>query len=239
MVTVHAPPQFTPFQVLDAGQRAEAEGRYDFAVQFYRHLADHYPQTREAAVAKEALARVALLRNGGSQPAGIRQGVERNHGGLGEALVHAGMNAGMHAAPHVGMNGRRGVSIAPAGAERPPATFAVPRQRADYRTGRVLARIITWLGGAGVAIGMALTPIILFNPRLLAGVPVIGMGGAAGTAYVSVAVVGCGIFMVVMGQFMRAVFDAANASRDMAELTRARAEHDSAELRPGKTAARH
>ena len=35
---IQEPPQFTPAQVLEAGRRAEAEGRLDFARQFYQHL---------------------------------------------------------------------------------------------------------------------------------------------------------------------------------------------------------
>ncbi len=49
-------PQFTPVQILEAGQRAFAEGRTEYATQFFKHLIDHYSDTPEAAVAREALA---------------------------------------------------------------------------------------------------------------------------------------------------------------------------------------
>lgn len=51
-------PQFTPKQLLDAGRRAESEGRLDLAHQFYGHLNDHYGQTSEAAEGRHALARI-------------------------------------------------------------------------------------------------------------------------------------------------------------------------------------
>ncbi|HUS96151.1 MAG TPA: hypothetical protein VMX97_05360 [Hyphomicrobiaceae bacterium] len=54
----HSNPQFTPAQILAAGQRAEADGRIDDAIQFFRHLAEHYPETQEAGDAGEALARI-------------------------------------------------------------------------------------------------------------------------------------------------------------------------------------
>jgi hypothetical protein len=55
---VHGSPQFTPKQLLDAGRRAEAEGRLDLAHQFYGHLSDHYGHTPEAAEGRDLLARM-------------------------------------------------------------------------------------------------------------------------------------------------------------------------------------
>lgn len=52
------PPQFTPAQILEAGQRAEADGRIDHAIQFYRHLVEHYPYEQEAALARDGLGRL-------------------------------------------------------------------------------------------------------------------------------------------------------------------------------------
>jgi hypothetical protein len=50
--------QFTPKQLLDAGRRAEAEGRLDLAHQFYGHLSDHHGHTPEAAEGRKALVRI-------------------------------------------------------------------------------------------------------------------------------------------------------------------------------------
>ena len=54
---VHASPQFTPAQLIESGRRAEAEGRLDLAVQFYRHLTEHFAEAVEAAEAHGALGR--------------------------------------------------------------------------------------------------------------------------------------------------------------------------------------
>jgi hypothetical protein len=53
-------PQFTPRQLLDAGRRAEAEGKLDLAHQFYSHLSRHYGRTAEAAQGRQALARAGI-----------------------------------------------------------------------------------------------------------------------------------------------------------------------------------
>jgi hypothetical protein len=68
---------FTPRQLLDAGRRAEAEGRLDAAQQFYWHLADQYAHTAEAAEGRAHLARMSATAqqpqlwqgNGASAPA--------------------------------------------------------------------------------------------------------------------------------------------------------------------------
>ncbi len=57
-MTTHAAPQLTPAQLIDAGRRAEAEGRPDLAVKFYRYLTRHFAETAEAAEAHGALGRI-------------------------------------------------------------------------------------------------------------------------------------------------------------------------------------
>ena len=56
--------QFTPVQVLQAARRAEAEGKMDYALQFYRHLVEHHGTTIEAQEAREGLFRIAEWRWG-------------------------------------------------------------------------------------------------------------------------------------------------------------------------------
>jgi hypothetical protein len=57
--------QFTPRQLLDAGRRAEAEGKPNLAQQFYAHLSDRYGHTAEAAEGRRGLARLGAS---GTQP---------------------------------------------------------------------------------------------------------------------------------------------------------------------------
>jgi hypothetical protein len=59
----HGSPQFTPAQLIDAGRRAEAEGRPDLAVLFYRHLTEHFVGAAETAEAHGALGRIGFWHN--------------------------------------------------------------------------------------------------------------------------------------------------------------------------------
>lgn len=49
---------YSPTQLLAIGQRAEAEGKFDYATQFYSHLAEHYRNTAEAHEALYGLQRI-------------------------------------------------------------------------------------------------------------------------------------------------------------------------------------
>ncbi|HEX6001636.1 MAG TPA: hypothetical protein VFZ16_19910 [Hyphomicrobiaceae bacterium] len=55
----HTAPHFTPAQLIDAGRRAETQGRPDLAVRFYRYLTDHFAEAPETAVAHAALGRIS------------------------------------------------------------------------------------------------------------------------------------------------------------------------------------
>jgi hypothetical protein len=89
---VHGSQQFTPKQLLDAGQRAEAEGRLDLAHQFYEHLSDRYGHAPEAAEGRNGLARIAaggpypqVWESNGAIPAGIPANGRAALGGAGRA----------------------------------------------------------------------------------------------------------------------------------------------------------
>ncbi len=95
---VHASPQFTPAQLIESGRRAEAEGRLDLAVQFYRHLTEHFAEAVEAAEAHGALGRIGTVRprapppGGAQHPAGQRglwrrASTRRDHYRIGRALT--------------------------------------------------------------------------------------------------------------------------------------------------------
>lgn len=73
----HGAPQLTPAQLIDAGRRAEAQGRADLAVQFYRYLTEFFAEAVEAAEAHNALGRIgaaqSLPRIVKPQPAPMRR----------------------------------------------------------------------------------------------------------------------------------------------------------------------
>ena len=231
--------------MLEAAQRAEADGRLDMAVQFYRHLAEQYPPTREAALARDALGRISRLgQNLGAQPLSAqplsaqKPGPQRPQQPPARQPQHAAQPViAQPVTGHTGAAPRRGISFAPIGGEH-AHDFEPPPPRADYRTGRFLARLTTWLGGAAACAGLVVLPVALLGPRL------IGHFGVANDALamlppaigvsVALALVGVGLVMMMAGQLVRAVLDQANASRDLAALARARAEHDGADQRTGR-----
>ncbi|MEQ1730853.1 MAG: hypothetical protein ABL982_20990, partial [Vicinamibacterales bacterium] len=56
---VQGSPQFSPAQVLEAGRRAEQEGKHDHATQFYRHLVTHFAGSPESESARDGLERLS------------------------------------------------------------------------------------------------------------------------------------------------------------------------------------
>jgi hypothetical protein len=188
--------QFTPQQLLEAGHRAEGEGKFDLAAQFYRHLTEHYSYTAEAAEARNGLGRVGATQS----QIWHTNGASNGHSlGLG--------------APHITVATSK-PNVARAPRRRPVA----PRDY--YRTGRALAALVSGFGWLMVLLGMVL-PAVAFVPG--AGLPPLGLaqliGGATGLCI-------AGLFIVFCGQAARALFDQANATRELVALERAKIGHD-------------
>jgi hypothetical protein len=191
-------PQFTPRQLLDAGLRAEAEGKLDHAGQLYRHLADNYAYTAEAAEARNGLGRL---------------------GGIGTGLQVWAENGAAPAASWPG----------PIAGSRPPGTRTGTRARPvaaerHYRTGRVLATLVSCVGWLIVAAGAATVPLVLAaDPlALLSGIPYAMALGPAGTIAAAVAFSVAGLAVVFWGQMASALFDQANATRELVAIERAK-----------------
>jgi hypothetical protein len=184
---VHASQQFTPQQLLEAGHRAEGEGKLDLAAQFYRHLAEHYSYTGEAAEARNGLGRVGATQSQIWQA----NGAGHAHGGAGNLT---------DARPNAARTARR----------RPVA----PRDH--YRTGRALAGLVSGMGWLSVVLAVAL-PLVSLVPN--DAIPYLGLpqllGGAVGLC-------AFGLFIVFCGQAARALFDQANATRELVALERAK-----------------
>jgi hypothetical protein len=98
--------QYTPVQVLQAARRAEAEGKMDYALQFYRHIVEHHGTSVEAQEAREGLFRIAEWRWGEArvarrQEAGIGNSAGSpapnspvGSGAVSSSPVNAGGNSG-------------------------------------------------------------------------------------------------------------------------------------------------
>lgn len=173
--------QFTPPQLLEAGHRAESEGRLDLASQFYRHLTEHYAFTGEAAEARNGLGRV-----------GAAQSQVWHSNGAAQAN----------------------------GAVRAPRRRPVA-PRDHYRIGRALAKLVSGLGWLAVIFGLAAPTLHAalghFAPS--AGLPTFGL---TQVLIAAASAIGIGLLVVISGQIARAVFDQANATRDLVALERAK-----------------
>lgn len=183
---VQGTPQFTPAQVLEAGRRAEAEGKLDYAVQFYRHLATHYPSTSEAQAAREGLQRLAahhpaagaalsgLAARGSdqatTQPANPRPAPASVNGSSDSPQPPPQHHLGPppQAQPPAGLPPRPAAPPPQLGIpQRPLATDHQPMQRGPraseielpgdrYRAGRWLARLFTAVGLLVTMLGLVI-----------------------------------------------------------------------------------
>jgi hypothetical protein len=191
-------PQFTPRQLLDAGRRAEAEGKLDHAIQLYRHLTDHYAYTAEATEARNGLGRIGV---GAGQQLWAENGAAPPASPNSAAFAHGRMPG-----PHSGARNR-----------------AVAKER-HYRTGRVLATLVSWAGWMIVAAGVAMVPLgLAADPSLLLrGLPYAASMGSTEAVAAAVALSAVGLVVVFWGQMASALFDQANATRELVAIERAR-----------------
>jgi hypothetical protein len=189
---VHTSQQLTPPQLLEAGHRAESEVKLDLAMQFYRHLTEHYAYTGEAAEARNGIGRIGAAQS---------------------QIWH--MNGQAHAHAH---EGARAGEIKPFPTRAPRRRPAAPKDH--YRTGRALAALISAFGWLTVLLGVV-APFAALLPGT--GIPFVSLpqliGGAAGLCAL-------GLFVVFCGQVARALFDQANATRELVALERAKFGHD-------------
>jgi hypothetical protein len=236
--------QFTSAQILEAGQRAEVEGRLEYAIQFYRHLTDHLPRSPEAAIAREALSKLGALPSGSERtaPAQTNGSAGPSYYTSASPLPNNGNglpNSGNGAVPPPQQYARpTGTAIVPrrpqpnpsaANTAAPKPVFSIPKSKRRYRTGRFFARFFSVLGflqmGVGVGLmiaallsqfggGIAMLPAIIASQSPM-------LAGGAGSALLFF-----GSVQVLGGQLARAIFDQASASRDLALFNRARAAYD-------------
>lgn len=217
--------QFTPVQVLQAARRAEAEGKMDYALQFYRHLVEQHGTTAEAQEAREGLFRIAEWRWGEARVARSRES-----GGAGQAAQPSAQ------APSQPSGGQRvynvgNQSAASGYADPQQAPVAMPRvaraQESDlppfqprFRLSKVVSHALSAVGwamllgglfaavaGGGGFVG-ELSAIAFFGLPLgvLAGAPALVLG----------------LVFIVAGQIAAAVFETANATLELVAIERGR-----------------
>jgi hypothetical protein len=247
--------QFSPGQILDAGRRAESDGRIGYAIQFYRHLTDHHGWSPEAAIAKEALARLQNFRpaepapggalapdaaaptapqqqqsltqpnwghgpqgNGGSAMNGSRPQIQTNNG-----PPYGGQSAAQPAPRALATSGRQGPI--PGEASGQPLRLPEPERR--YRIGSIVAWLLFSIGLLLITASLILMGLHALGIKVPGTLGTLlgftgGFPGAFGIFTV-------GITQVFAAQIGRALFDNANAVRDLAMIERAKIAHAAGE----------
>lgn len=104
---------------------------------------------------------------------------------------------------------------------RMPVLIKLPPPKRGYRSGRVLAMMMTVSGALAMLAGVAMIGLAVFAPGILRQVgpgidALLGIGGSIGAIFV-------GAVLLLAGQLARAVFDGANAVRELVAIERAMA----------------
>jgi hypothetical protein len=196
-------PSYSPAEILEAGRKAESDGRRDYAIQFYRHLTDYYAATPEAVQARYGLQRLAPAPSPEAPQSPLSKSLE------------ATVAAPVQPAPSAGY-------LAPVVQDRREGYAAAPLILPAPARGFVLGRIIAWalliagalliVGGAGV-LGYAISQG-LFKPT----------PAGASAIVVAPSMICGGLLLTLLGELCRAAFRAANASVDLAAIQRALAD---------------
>jgi len=218
--------QFTPVQVLQAARRAEAEGKMEYALQFYRHLVEHHVSTSEAHEAREGLLRIAEWR-------------------WGEARAFGGQTSQPAPAPtpqasqntYTAIEGGRSAYAKEQLYEEPPPVDdqrmpqIISRERAGnfegsdrsavsgrYRGARFAAFVLSSLGWAGVMGGILIA--VAASAGAVAEVSAAGVWGLPIGTLFGVPAATIGLLLVVAGQIAIAVFENASATLQLLALER-------------------
>jgi hypothetical protein len=216
--------QYTPVQVLQAARRAEAEGKMDYALQFYRHLVENHGQTAEAQEAREGLFRIAEWRWGeGRAPAPARQSsapaAQPNYPQQYAAAVSP-QSAPADYAPeppaHLPQVIAREAAAKAAQAEGGSAADYQER----YRGAKIVAFITCGLGFVGVAAGVVVSMLAAFGG--VAGMSAGGLLGLPVGVLLGVPTAVVGLVLVIAGQLAAAVFESTNATLELVAMGRDR-----------------
>ncbi len=213
--------QYTPVQVLQAARRAEAEGKMDYALQFYRHLVEQHGATSEAQEAREGLFRIAEWRWGEARIARRQDGAATQGAQFPQSAAASPPQppkVDEPAAPSTFTGSARQlpqiVSRDAAGDE------LVPLFRPRYRVAKFVAYGVSGLGlicalAGTVAAGLA-------GAGALEQVSALGAFGLPLGLVLGIPAALFGLALLLAGQLAVAVFESANANLEMLAIERGR-----------------
>lgn len=223
---MHTSVQYTPLQVLQAARRAEAEGKMDYALQFYRHIVENHATTPEAQEAREGLMRIAEWRwsetrggarrqdYAGNQPSQQRyapphQNEQQRPDAYGDAAEPA---------PHASGQGHLPQIIAREAAKA--AQGAEPVLFSQHRAATIVAQVVGLIGWASMVAGLAVA--IVAGAGTFAEVSAEGLMGMPVGVIVGMPAAVVGLALVLAGHLATAVFESTNATLELLSIERGR-----------------
>jgi len=222
--------QFTPVQVLQAARRAEAEGKMEYALQFYRHIVEHHVSTPEAHEAREGLLRIAEWRWGEARALGRQTSQPAPAPAPAPQLVQNTYTSipGGRSAP---ANERVYEQPPPIEDQRMPQVISRdanvnyegqegPAFSNRYRGARFVAFILSSLGWAGVMAGILIAAAASMG--MVAEVSAAGVWGLPLGVLFGLPAAAIGLLLVVAGQIAIAVFENSSATLELLALAQER-----------------
>jgi hypothetical protein len=230
--------QFTPVQVLQAARRAEAEGKMDYALQFYRHLVEQHGTTPEAQEAREGLFRIAEWRWGEARVARGREA--GGAASAGQTTQTPPATPGTAAASQRVYNVSNTPPPQPGyGSDQQPASAAAPTKlpqtisreqgqgdedlppfRASFSVAKFCANALSGIGWVTLLAGAG--AVVAGFGGFIGALSAIGPLGLPFGVMLGVPLGIIGLVLVVAGQLACAVFQSANAQLELVAIERGR-----------------
>ena len=210
--------QYTPVQVLQAARRAEAEGKMDYALQFYRHLVEQHGTTPEAQEAREGLFRIAEWRWGEARIARRQDGAAAPSPPFPQAVpTSAAPQVDEPAAPSTFTgNPARLPQVVSRGNEE-----LLPLFKPRYRMAKFVAYGVSGLGLASAIVGIVAA--VLAAGGAVEEASAVGAFGLPFGIVLGVPAALLGLVLLLAGQLAVAVLASANANLEMLAIERGRA----------------
>jgi len=208
--------QYTPVQVLQAARRAEAEGKMDYALQFYRHIVEQHGMSAEAQEARDGLYRIAEWRWGEARLA-RRPEVANGHGAHN---VYHGVGSSAHADYPQEPPAHLPQIIAREAAAKAARQETPPPFKARFRAARLVAVLVSGLGWASVLAGLAVA--VLAGAGMAAEASTAGLLGLPLGVLLGMPAAMIGFVLVIAGHLAVAVFESTNATLELLAIERGR-----------------
>jgi len=216
--------QFTPVQVLQAARRAEAEGKMEYALQFYRHIVEHHVSTPEAHEAREGLLRIAEWRWGEARalgrqtsqpaPAPAPQLVQNTYTAIPGGRSAPARERVYEQPPPI--EDQRMPQVISRDASVHYEGQEVSAFSSRYRGARFVAFVLSSIGWAGVMAGILIAAAA--SAGMVAEVSAAGVWGLPLGVLFGLPAAAFGLLLVVAGQIAIAVFENSSATLELLAL---------------------